>query len=100
MNASFGPDRQRCKPCLLANFIGDELINRHIAIAAVLRFMMKHARQKSMHREVPTTNPVIEASVNVDVLTVFRQRFQKRCLFKFTSGRFGKEMLLLKAKQI
>ena len=68
MNASLGANRQRWKSSLFSNFIGDELVDRHVPVRAMLRLVMQDTGQEGVNRKVPTTDPVVETAVNRDLI--------------------------------
>ena len=100
MDASFGADRQRWKPRLGANFIGDELVDGDVAVAPVLGFVVQHAREKRVDGEMPAPQSVIESAIDRDLVAVCGQRLEQRRFFKAASRRFREKMFLLKAEQV
>ena len=60
MDAAFRTDRERRKTRLKAHRVREELVDGHIALGAILRLRVQHARKERMHREVPTLHAVVE----------------------------------------
>ncbi len=100
MDATFGAHRQRRKSRLGADLIGDELVDGDVAVRPLFGFVVQHAGEKRVDREMPATESVIEPAIDRDLVAVCGQRFQQRRFLKRFSRRFGKKLLLLKAEKI
>ena len=64
VDAAFGADGERGEAGLVADFLGEDLVERHVAVGTVLCFGIQHAGKEGMHREVAALDAVVEAAEN------------------------------------
>ena len=76
MDAAFGADGERGKPGLVADLLGEELVERDVTARAVLRFGVKYAREEGVHREVAALDAVVKSAEDRHQLTLLPDGLQ------------------------
>ena len=62
--------------------------------------MVKHARQEGVDREVATANPVVEATIKREEVSLVPKWLQQRRFFVFPAGGLGEKLISLESEQV
>ncbi len=93
MDAALRADGERGETGLVTELLGEELVERDVAVWAVLCLGIEHAGEEGMHREVATFDAVVEATENGHQFALRPDGLQQRRLFVVAPGG-GREQFL------
>ena len=85
---------------LVADLLGEELVERDVAVRTVLRFGVEHAGEERVHREVAAFDAVVEAAEDGQLILLLPERFQQCRLLEVATGGLREELLRLVAEQV
>ena len=100
VDAAFGTDGERGEAGLVADLLGEELVERDVAVRAVLRLGVEHAGEEGVHREVAALDAVVEAAEDGQLVLLLPERFQQGRLFEVAAGGLREQLLGLVAEQV
>jgi dihydropteroate synthase len=84
----------------VADLLGEELVERDVAVGAVLRLGVEHAGEEGVHREVAAFDAVVEAAEDRQVLSLLPERLEQGGLLVVLAGGGREEFLGLVAQQV
>ena len=75
MYSAFGANGERWKSGIATDFVREILIESHVCVMPILRFMMQDAGKKRVNRKVSAPQAMIETAVNCEFFTIRHQWF-------------------------